>query len=136
MEPFKDQTDMTIIIKVVYYTFTTMSTVGFGDMKPLNSAERILCAAAMISSVALCSLVISMFLEIFESLKKIDCEFGDLDELNMFINCICKEFNRSQYLPTHIEENIIDFFNYRWNHDKLQCVNDEDEFGVIKKLPD
>ena len=61
LQPFKDVSDTTIIIKVVYYSFTTMSTVGFGDMKPLNSPERILCAVAMISSVALCSLVISMF---------------------------------------------------------------------------
>lgn len=60
---------MTIITKVMYYTFTTLTTVGFGDMKPLNSAERLLCAVGMISGVALCSLVMSMFLEIFESLK-------------------------------------------------------------------
>ena len=64
IEPFKELTGMTIIVKVMYYSFTTMSTVGFGDMKPLNSFERILCAVAMICSVVLCSLIFSMFLEI------------------------------------------------------------------------
>ena len=69
MEPFKEHTGMTIIVKVMYYSFTTLSSVGFGDMHPLNSFERILCAVAMISGVALCSLVISMFLEIIKSFK-------------------------------------------------------------------
>jgi len=49
-----------------------MSTVGFGDLKPLNSAERLLCAFAMLCGVACCSLVISMFLEIIKSFKQID----------------------------------------------------------------
>ena len=52
---------MTIILKVSYYMFTTMSTVGFGDMHPLNSAERIMCAINMIMGVSVFSLVISMF---------------------------------------------------------------------------
>ena len=61
LEPFKEATAMTIILKVCYYMFTTMSTVGFGDMHPLNSAERIMCAINMIMGVSVFSLVISMF---------------------------------------------------------------------------
>ena len=137
MEPFSDEPYMTIIVKVMYFSFTTMSTVGFGDMKPLNSPERIMGAIGMISSVALCSIVISMFLEIFASFRLINsCELGDLDELNQFFDCVSMKMNHGMRLPHRLEEQFIEFFNYRWNNDKVYLINKDDEHLIRKRLPD
>ena len=115
--------------------FTTMSTVGFGDMHPLNSAERIMCAMTMILGVSVFSLIISMFQEIFSSFKEIDSDFCNLDELNLFFDGMAKNFNRGQRLNIKLEENFIDYFNYKWENDKLTGIKDDDEHMVMKRLP-
>ena len=65
----------------MYYTLTTLSTVGFGDMKPLNSGEYIFCAPIMLLGVAIISYIISLFLNIIVTFKSIDADHDHSDEL-------------------------------------------------------
>lgn len=44
-------------IKMTYYTFTTLSTVGFGDIHPRSNFERILSAITMLVGVLVFSIV-------------------------------------------------------------------------------
>ena len=39
----------------VYFTFTSLSTVGFGDYYPVNNQERIFGSFFMLFGVAICS---------------------------------------------------------------------------------
>ena len=51
------------IIAVMYYAFTTMSTVGFGDFHPVNDFERILCLMILIFGNATFTIVIGGIIE-------------------------------------------------------------------------
>jgi len=56
-------TDNEKTIKVMYYAFTSLSTVGFGDLSPRNSAERVMVAFILLFGVALFSYIMSIFSE-------------------------------------------------------------------------
>ena len=84
--PGKDNFDN--IIKIMYYSFTTLSTVGFGDLRPVNDRERLACAFLMFFGAAIFSLVMSMFLEIIHTFKKIDEDIGDREALIMFFRIL------------------------------------------------
>jgi hypothetical protein len=51
----------------LYYTFTTLSTVGFGDFAPRSNSERQLGAFLLISGVAMFSYLMGNFLEILSN---------------------------------------------------------------------
>jgi len=49
---------------VIYFAFTTLSTVGFGDYVPRSDEERIFVAILLLSGVATFSYVIGKFSDI------------------------------------------------------------------------
>ena len=52
-----------------YFSFTTLSTVGFGDFEPKSNTERIFVAFGMLAGVAIFSSVLSDFIEMFDVIK-------------------------------------------------------------------
>ena len=51
-------------IGITYFSFTSLSTVGLGDMHPRNDYERILTALVLLFGVAIFSFVMGNFIEI------------------------------------------------------------------------
>lgn len=49
-------------IGMTYYAFTSLATVGFGDMRPFNDAERALVAFILLFGVAIFSYVMGNFI--------------------------------------------------------------------------
>lgn len=74
------------VIKAMYYSFTTLSTVGFGDISPQTDYEMLVCALIMFFGVALFSLLIGMFQDIIDTFKQIDADIGDGDMLDTFFD--------------------------------------------------
>ena len=52
-----------ITVKLVYFTFTTLSTVGFGDFNPKSNVERLIVAFGMLLGVAIFSIIMGQFIE-------------------------------------------------------------------------
>lgn len=52
------------VILIIYYTFTSLSTVGFGDLHPRGNLERLACAAMLMLGVAVFSAVMGIFIDI------------------------------------------------------------------------
>ena len=86
----KSPYDQTVLI--VYYTFTTLSTVGFGDFHPKNSFERIIMSVVLLMGVATFSYIMGIFIEIVNTFKEISADFTEGDELAKFFGLI-KRFN-------------------------------------------
>jgi hypothetical protein len=49
---------------VVYYAFTTLSTVGFGDFNPKSEIERIVASVILLFGVSIFSFIMGNFIEI------------------------------------------------------------------------
>ena len=56
-------TDMERGIIIMYFAFTSLSTVGFGDFHPYNNFERLVCAFILLFGNAIFGYIIGNFTE-------------------------------------------------------------------------
>ena len=89
---FQDRSEPFQVLSVMYFSFTSLSTVGFGDFNPKSDSERILCSFFMIFGVAIFSYIMGDFIEILNKFQLINAELDEGDELAKFLGLI-KRFN-------------------------------------------
>ena len=51
---------------MIYYTFTTLSTIGFGDYRPLSDEERLFTVCVFLIGVSVFSYLMGVFIEIIK----------------------------------------------------------------------
>ena len=73
-----------LIITLIYFSFTSLSTVGFGDLHPKSDAERLICAFVLMMGVAIFSIVMSNFQEILDKIRSMNADIGDSEGLGAF----------------------------------------------------
>lgn len=61
----------------MYFTFTTLSTVGFGDYYPKSDMERLVGAFVLLSGVAVFSYILGDILIMVSNISNIDTELED-----------------------------------------------------------
>ena len=100
---------------LLYYAFTSLSTVGFGDFHPKNSYERVVCIIILGFGVATFAGFISTFMNIVLELSDAAI-YDEYDSLERFMQTI-KVFNNQNYLPDDLQKQIYSYFKFRWDHD-------------------
>ena len=78
---------------LIYYAFTSLSTVGFGDYNPRSDAERCFIAMVLLFGVLTFSYAMGNFIEILDSIKRANSTFDDNDNLSRFFGLL-KNFNQ------------------------------------------
>ena len=68
----------------MYYAFTSLSTVGFGDFHPQNNGERILCSIILLFGVMIFSYVMGVFIEMISKFETFNTDLAAEDELSKF----------------------------------------------------
>lgn len=51
-----------LLVLYLYYAFTTLATVGFGDIKPISDHERIFISFIFVFGVAIFSFIMGIFI--------------------------------------------------------------------------
>jgi hypothetical protein len=69
------------VIVAMYFAFTTLSTVGFGDYYPVSDNERALGAFILFVGVLMFSYIMGYFIKQFDSFLKVHEDFDDGYEL-------------------------------------------------------
>lgn len=87
-----EKTSSEITIIMVYYAFTSLSTVGFGDFNPRSDAERLFIAAVLFIGVSVFSYIMGCLIEIIDEIKLIEAEIDDGDNLAKFFG-LMRRFN-------------------------------------------
>jgi len=77
---------------VIYFAFTTLSTVGFGDYYPVSNTERAVGSMVLLGGVAVFTYFMGALIEILEVLKSLGQELEDGDALAKFFGMI-RRFN-------------------------------------------
>jgi len=90
-----DATYKTILMN--YYAFTSLSTVGFGDLHPRSKVERIFCSFMLMFGVAIFSYIMGIFIEVLEKSKASAAPLDDLEMLSKFFG-LMKHFNKGKPL--------------------------------------
>ena len=72
----------------MYFSFTTLSTTGFGDLHPRSNAERLLCAILLLFGVMIFTYVKDVFTGILDDVDRISRDLADDERLAKFIGLI------------------------------------------------
>lgn len=75
-------------ISILYFLFTTLSTVGFGDFHPKNEWERGFTAFVLLTGVSIFSYLMGTFIEITDEAMKLNDTFDDGENLSKFFGLI------------------------------------------------
>ena len=109
-------------IAVMYFMFTTLSTVGFGDFHPINEYEAAFTAAVLLFGVSIFSYLMGTFIEISDSFIDLNEEFDDGDELCKFFEII-KKYNKTIETKLELKKDIEEYFDYKWCNDKNLAIS-------------
>ena len=78
-----------------YFAFTSLSTVGFGDLHPQNEIECFFCAFILLFGVAIFSYCMGCFSEILESIREYYNEDDIGEGLIIFLGTL-RKFNHNE----------------------------------------
>ena len=83
-------TDKTV--QLMYFAYTTLSTVGFGDKTPQSDYERLIICGILLLGVSLFGYIMDVLVIIIDEFKAFDAEIDEGNELIKFFSLI-KHFN-------------------------------------------
>lgn len=119
-------------IQAVYFAFTTMSTVGFGDLHPITNTERLLGVVLMIFGVSIFSYVMGSFISHIATINAFYNDFEEQASLFKFIGTL-KKFNKgSEISPKYVTE-LEAYFDYYWSHNLLLAFG-KDDYNIWMQL--
>ena len=118
----------------LYFSFTTLSTVGFGDYTPRSNVERAIGSFILISGVAMFSFLMGNFIEILGTWDDLKADFDDGDTLARFFGTL-RHFNEDDDIEFTIKRDIEAFFDYYWSNNTNQAFSEEQDIYLFNKLP-
>lgn len=74
-----EREDKDILLAYLYFSFTSLTTVGFGDYNPRSDIERAFIAFGLLFGVALFSLIMGQFIEMIVDIMDSNTIDGDGD---------------------------------------------------------
>lgn len=101
----------------VYFAFTTLSTVGFGDYYPFSEMEMLMGSFMLLFGVAIFSLFMGVFMEMIDKFKEVNAELDNGDGLAKFFG-VMKRFNGGVDININLKREIEFYFEYRWGQDR------------------
>lgn len=113
-----NESNLRTAIISLYYSFTTLSTIGFGDFHPKSNFERIFCAIIMVGGVMVFSLFMGNFVDMIKEYQTLKSEIGDFENLSKFFG-LMKKFNKGKDIKTDLRNKIEAYFTFRWLENKM-----------------
>lgn len=84
----EDKSNQEIAIMILYFSFTSLSTVGFGDIRPESDLERFFGAIVLLLGVSVFSMIMNNFKEIIDKFNSLNADLADEDNLNKFFGLL------------------------------------------------
>jgi hypothetical protein len=109
------------MVLVVYYAFTTLATVGYGDFHAISDTEKIVSSIIILFGVTVFSFIMGNFIEILMSFKIVTAENEDSENLTKWFGLLAR-FNKGRPLPKEMTRKIENYFDYYWAMDRNYAV--------------
>jgi len=110
-------------IKSLYYTITTLTSVGYGDIVPNGNAEMLFNILLQLTGVGLIAFLVGSVVGLFTKRNPAEQRFTEnMDKLRALIHY--------HDIPSELEKRISDYFTYEW---KQKLGYDESE--LMESLP-
>ncbi|XP_078350361.1 voltage-gated delayed rectifier potassium channel KCNH5-like isoform X3 [Oculina patagonica] len=98
-------------VSALYYTLTSLTTIGFGNIAPNTTAEKMFGCITMLLGAILFSLIFGQVSAILNQAQKNTAKYHSIID-NM------KQFSKLYKLPTALATRTIDFFMSTWAMNK------------------
>ncbi|MCB1168225.1 MAG: ion transporter [Leptospiraceae bacterium] len=110
-------------IRGIYWAFTTLTTVGYGDVIPHTNAQTLYAMATMIVGAGMYGYIIGNVAHLLANIDVAKAHFREkMDTVNAFL--------RYRSLPGPLQDRIRNYYNYLW-----ESRLGYDEFSFLKDLP-
>ena len=129
-----NKSDWQNLVIVVYFTFTTLSTVGFGDFNPKSEIERIVTTFILLVGVACFSYIMGQFIDILMNLQNVTADNEDSENLSKWLGLLA-HFNRGTPLPKEMTKKFERYFEYYWANDKNYAIKSDTDVRFMRELP-
>jgi len=100
-----DQSDARTTLIIIYFTFTSLSTTGFGDYNPRSDFERIFISFMIVSGVAIFSYIMQVFIEIMAKYETVTAEIDDYERLSRFFGVLV-HYNKGKPIDNELKTRI------------------------------
>ena len=119
---------------VMYFMFTTLSTVGFGDFNPKSEIERLIMTFILLIGVACFSYIMSQFIAILLEVQSVTADNEDSEMLSRWM-LVLKNFNKNKPLPPEYSHKFEKYFEYYWRNDKNYAITTQEDLEIFVELP-
>ena len=109
------------LITSCYFSITTLSTVGYGDLAPVSDVEKIVGICIMIGGVAFFSYIMGQFIEIISNFNQNLGVEEQTFELHNWMTLLTR-FRENKPLPNSLYRQINQHFKYYWANNRLSQV--------------
>ncbi len=123
------------VIIMMYFAFTTLTTVGFGDYHAENDVERVAFCFILLFGTAVFSFIMGNFIEILLSFKIVTADNEESSDLTKWMNLLAR-FNKGRALPKDMTRQIEAYFDYYWKYDKNYAIKSQDDKRFMSELPE
>lgn len=128
------RTELHVMFLNMYYAYTTLSTVGFGDLNPRSDIERLLCIVIFLLGVGIFALFMGLFLEIIAKFNAYGEDLDESHDLLRFFTAIAS-YNRGVEMGIEWRRKFEKYFDYRWSHNKHLALEDEADRSTFDQIP-
>jgi hypothetical protein len=118
-----DETLDLVSLKIFYYAFTSLTTVGFGDFHPIGEKEQLLCGFMLLFGVLVFSYIMGEYIALLDSYKEMMKDYDEGDELRLFFGTL-RHFNNNEELDFVFRKNMENYFFYRWINYKNRAIKE------------
>jgi hypothetical protein len=131
----KDNTPFRNTIIGLYFGFTTLSTVGFGDYTPRSNFERVVGSFILILGVAIFSALTGNYISILKGYQNLNSDLDEGENLAKFMGTL-KRFNEDIPVMADFKSKIEEFFDYKWDNDRTLAIVDPEDEALLEQLPE
>ncbi|MBI2966905.1 MAG: ion transporter [Bacteroidetes bacterium] len=110
-------------IRALYWTTTTMTTIGYGDISPVNNIQTVFTMFIQLLGAGMYGFLIGNIASLLANIDIARAQFREkLQKLNIFMNY--------HNIPRSLQEKARNYYDYLWHSRK-----GFDETSVINELP-
>lgn len=126
-------THLSDLILLIYFTMTTLSTVGLGDIHPKSDSERAFTIVIFISGVSIYSYIMGNLIEILQCITQLQAEPEEDEKLSQFLNLLSK-FNNNIPINKEFKDKMVTFIEFCWTSDKNFILKSEEGQLIVEQL--
>ncbi|MBI4577445.1 MAG: cyclic nucleotide-binding domain-containing protein [Planctomycetes bacterium] len=110
-------------VRALYWTTTTLTTIGYGDIAPVDNVQTVFCMFVQLLGAGMYGLVIGAMASLIANIDVAKAQFRERMEK-------IETFMKYKSLPQETRERVHDYYQYLW-----ETRRGYDEYSLVEEFP-